>query len=184
MNRAIDRLADDLRLPALRPLVRHWLALFRARGSIPVLSDLDPLQFAASMRHAWIIDADADGGFRFRLSGEALIEWYGFSLKGKRYEDVFPPITLPSVIESTRRVLREPAAVYQAMTARMPDWSEPAALERIGLPLCAADGQIVHMLGATVFEQRVYNGKGSIDTAINTEYWYGLPGAAGGAALP
>lgn len=182
MNRAIDRLADDLRLPALRPLVRHWLALFHARGSIPLLSNLDPLQFAASMRHAWIIDVDADGGFRFRLSGEALIEWYGFNLKGKRYEEVFPAVTLPGVVESTRRVLREPAAVYQAMTARMPDWSEPAALERIGLPLCATDGRIAHMLGATLFERHVYNGKGSIDTAINTEYWYAIPGAAAGTA--
>jgi hypothetical protein len=170
----VDRMIDALRLPTLRPLVRHWLDLYRARGDVPRLRDLDPLQFAPSMRHAWIIDAEADGGFRFHLSGEELAEWYGFGLKGKRYEEVFPAITLPEVSEGTRRVLHEPAAVYQSMTARMPDWSEPAPYERIGLPLRGADGRIAHMLGATLFERRVYNGKGSIGTAKGTEYWYAV----------
>ena len=171
-------MVDDLRLPSLRPLVQHWLALYRASGTVPALQDLDALHFAPSMRHAWIIDAEADGGFRFRLSGEALIEWYGFNLKGKRYDEVFPAVTLPSVIAGSRRVMGDPAGVYQWMTARMPDWSEPAALERIGLPLRGADGKITHMLGATLFERRVYNGKGSIDTMIETEYWYALPDLA------
>lgn len=167
-----------MRLPPLRPLVQHWLALSRAAGGIPYLRDLDPLQFPASMRHAWIIDAESDGTLRFRLSGETLIEWYGFNLKGKRYDEVFPAVTLPSVIAGSRRVMGDPAGVYQWMTARMPDWSEPAALERIGLPLRGADGRITHMLGATLFERRVYNGKGSIDTTIETEYWYALPDLA------
>jgi hypothetical protein len=176
---AIDRMVDDLRLQPLRPLVQHWLALYRASGTVPALQDLDALHFAPSMRHAWIIDAEADGGFRFRLSGEALSEWYGFSLKGKRYEEVFPAVTLPSVSASTHRVLNTPAGVYQSMTARMPDWTEPARYERMGLPLRNSSGSIVHMLGATLFEKPpAYNGKGSIDTALDTEYWYDIPDLA------
>lgn len=172
---AIDRMVDDLRLQPLRPLVQHWLALYRASGAVPALHDLDALQFAPSMRHAWIIDAEADGNFRFRLSGEALSEWYGFSLKGKRYEEVFPAVTLPSVSAATLRVLQTPAGVYQSMTARMPDWTEPARYERIGLPLRNSSGGIAHMLGATLFEKPpAYNGKGSIDTALDTEYWYDI----------
>lgn len=165
---------EDLRLVPLRPLVQHWLDLYHRDAAIPKLRDLDPLRFAASMRHAWIIDAEPGDILRFRLSGEALIEWYGFNLKGRRYDEVFPPVTLPEVTDKTWRVLHGPSAVYQFMTARMPDWIEPAAFERIGLPLATAEGEIAHMLGATLFEQRVYNGKGSVDTAPGHEYWYDL----------
>jgi hypothetical protein len=181
MSRPVTLIADDLRLPGLRPLVTHWLALLQRDGRVPRLRDLDPLAFAPSMRHAWIIDAEDDGGFRFRLSGEALIEWYGVNLKGKRYDEVFPAVTLAEVVPQSRRVLDTPAAVYQERTARMPDWTEPAAFERIGLPLADADGRVRHLLGATLFAERVYNGKGSIDTAPLREYWYDLPpaGAAG-----
>jgi hypothetical protein len=172
----VERMIDVLRQPPLRPLVQHWLALYRAQGMVPALRDLDPLHFGPSMRYAWIITAEADGGFRFHLSGEALIEWYGFSLKGKRYEQVFPAVTLPGVTEGTQRVLSEPAAVHQTMTARMPDWTEPAPYERIGLPLRGNDdGRIVHMLGGTLFETRIHNGKGNLDTAMGTEQWYAMP---------
>lgn len=173
---AIDRMVEDLRLKPLRPLVQHWLALYRSQGAVPALRDLDAVQFAPSMRYAWVIDVEPDGGFRFRLSGESLIEWYGFSLKGKRYEDVFPAVTLPGVSAGTHRVLTAPAGVYQSMTARMPDWTEPARYERIGLPLRDGSGRIAHMLGATLFEKPpAHNGKGSIDTALDTEYWYDIP---------
>ncbi len=169
-------MVEDLRLKPLRPLVQHWLALYRSQGVVPALRDLDAVQFAPSMRYAWVIDVEPDGGFRFRLSGESLIEWYGFSLKGKRYEDVFPAVTLPGVSAGTHRVLNTPAGVYQSMTARMPDWTEPARYERIGLPLRDGSGRVAHMLGATLFEKPpAHNGKGSIDTALDTEYWYDIP---------
>jgi hypothetical protein len=42
-----------------------------------------------------------------------------------------------------------------------------------------SSGRIAHMLGATLFEKPpAYNGKGSIDTALDTEHWYEIPDLA------
>ena len=185
MNRPLDIMDADVPPGPLRSLVRHWLDLVRqADGRVPSLRAVDPLQFAPALQDAWIVDAGADGRFRFRLCGETLAEWYGFSLRGRCYEEVFDARSLAEVTAQTRDVLDGPMALYQRMLAVMPDRSDPVGFGRVALPLAGEDGDIRHMLGATRFDEMVYNGRGSIAHHPEMEHRYLVPALAGAVSIP
>lgn len=185
MNRPIDRIGDDVPPGPLQVLVRHWLDLYhRAGGRVPALRAVDALQFGPALKDAWIIDAGADGRFRFRLCGETLADWYGFNPRGRAYEEVFHAQALPQVIAQTRMVLDRPMAMFQRQSAVIADRSAPAGFCRVGLPLADAEGRVRHMLGATRFDEVVFNGRGSIATWPEFECGYVIPplAATGNAA--
>lgn len=179
MDLSIHRIGDDVPAGSLQVLVRHWLDLYhQAGGQVPSLRALDPLCFGAALSDVWIVDAVEDGRFRMRLSGETLADWYGASLRGRYYEDIFNPQSLPGVTVMTRAVMERPLAVYQRMTAEIADRSEPAGFCRVGLPLTGANGRICHMLGATQFDTPVINGRGSIATRPEIERLYAIAAPA------
>ncbi len=186
VNRPLDTLLSDLRLPGHRALAAHWLALHDAAGRrIPALSSIDPLQFAPALKDAWIVDAEEDGRFRMRLGGETLTDWYGFSTRGRLYEEMFGPAALPLVTEQTRRVLQTPCIGYHRVHPEIAerDHTVPAAFERLALPLTDAEGRIRHMIGATRFIGRTdpdaaAGAAGSSD-AEEVAFWYPLPASIG-----
>lgn len=177
MDRALDTLLQDLQLPGHRAVAEHWLGLYRAAGRIPALGDIDALQFPKALAEAWIVDAETDGRFRIRLMGESLVQWYGRSVKGLYYEDLFSPAILPVVTEQSRLVIDRPCIGYHRMQTTIPDWRLPAAFERLALPLLAGDGRVGHILGATLFHDRdsVTHGRGGLSTLMEADYWYPLP---------
>jgi hypothetical protein len=176
MDRSLDLLLQDLQLPGHRALAEHWLGLQRAAGGIPPLAAVDPLQFAKALADAWIVDAEADGRFRIRLMGETLVQWYGRSMKGLYYDDMFSAAILPVVTEQSRQVIDRPCIGYHRMRTTIPDWTVPAAFERLALPLLGADGQVGHILGATLFHDRasLAHGRGGASTSLDVDYWYPL----------
>src|SRR3546814_6888157 len=106
MNLSLNSLCDDVPAGALQALTQHWLDLFRQAGrQVPRLRAVDPLRFAAALKDAWIVDAGEDGRFRFRLCGETLVEWYGFSPKGRSFEEVINPPSLATAVAQARDVM-------------------------------------------------------------------------------
>lgn len=178
MSRPVNQIIEDAGHPGLKQLARHWLALYERDGRIPHLHDVDPLHFPTLMKDVWIIDAGSDGEFRFRLSGETLVEWYGCNLKGRSFAEVCGPVMAPVLTGFATRVVQEPAATLHRMHSVIPGSPLPAGFERLGLPLRGASGRVQHLIGATVFDDRYYNGRGAVSTALDTEHWYDIPGSA------
>ena len=175
MDRDLGDLLTDLRLPGHRQMAQHWLDLHaRAGQRLPALADLDPTQFPKALNDSWIVDVTDDGRFRMRLSGEGLTRWYGFNPKGRYYEDIFPAAVLPVVTAQSHRVLNGPCIGYHHMHSTIPDWTVPAAFERLALPLADAEGRCRHILGATLFQGQSDLGRGPAATFMDAEYWYPL----------
>lgn len=148
---------------------------------MPRLRAVDPLRFATALKDTWIVDAADDGHFRFRLCGETLADWYGFSLRGRSFEEILSPASLAATVAQARDVVGRPLALYHRMVALIPDCSQPASFSRVALPLTDDDGRIRHMLGATSFDTPVINGRGSIATRPELERRYDIPALASAA---
>lgn len=178
MDRALSDLLTDLRLPGHRQMAQHWLELYeRAGRRVPALADLDAMQFPRALNDSWIVDATDDGRFRMRLAGEGLSRWYGFNPKGRHYEEFFPPAVLPVVSAQSRHVLEGPYIGYHHMHSTIPEWTVPAAFERLALPLADADGRCRHILGATLFHGHNDLGRGPEATFVDADHWYAVSAA-------
>ena len=177
MIRTLDTLPADLRATNHRSVAEHWLDLYRRHDDIPPLSALDPLHFPRALVDAWIVDAEDDGRFRILVAGETLVRWYGRNPKGLYFEDIFSPAMLPVVIRQSRQVVQTPCILYHQMQTTIPDWSVPAAFDRVAFPLRDAVGHIRHILGATVFANDPSLGRGGESTRIGVEYQYEIPAA-------
>jgi hypothetical protein len=167
MDRPLDSLINDLQLPSHRAVAGHWLGLYARDHAIPVLADIDPLQFPRALADAWIVDATDDGHFCFRLMGENLVAWYGRNPKGQYYEDLFPPMLLPLLTAQSRRVIDQPCAGYHRVHTKIPEWTAPRCFERLTFPLRDSDGRRRHILGISVF-----NLEPEGDSAPDIDYWY------------
>jgi hypothetical protein len=178
LDRPLSSLLQDLRLPGHRQMAEHWLDLYgRAGHRLPALGDLDATRFPKALNDSWIVDAEDDGRFRMRLAGEGLVQWYGFNPKGRYYEDIFPATVLPVVTAQSRRVLQGPCIGYHHMHSTIPDWTVPAAFERLALPLADAQGRCRHILGATLFKGQNDLGRGVEATFVDADHWYSLTAA-------
>lgn len=178
MDRPLNALLSDLRLPGHLQLAEHWLELYQNHGHrVPSLSTLDPIRFPKALADSWIVDAEDGDRFRIRLSGETLVSWYGFNPKGRYYEELFAPAILPVVTEQSRRVVADPAICYHRMHTTIPDWTVPAFFERLALPLADAEGRVRHLVGATLFLGEADHGKGGKAAVVDADYWYAVSAA-------
>ncbi|MFP3325811.1 PAS domain-containing protein, partial [Planococcus sp. SIMBA_160] len=83
----------------------------------------------------WLIEHEpADDAFRYRLAGESINATFGFSLRGKRLDEVAEPHILATVRARFLHVLNTPGAVHATgrVYARTGRYREG---ERIVLPL-------------------------------------------------
>ncbi|MCW0233912.1 MAG: PAS domain-containing protein [Ferrovibrio sp.] len=173
MDRPLSSLLETLTLPGHRAATQHWLALYRAGDNrVPMLHDLDPLQFSAALPDIWIVDLDPDGRFRFHLLGQNMIDWHGSNPKGLSFEDIYTPEMLPVVTAMVRRVIEQPAVVYQKAQSVTRNRSLPVPIERIALPLADAEGRVRHLFGVTVFMTRDGHGSGPLRTELQVDDWY------------
>jgi hypothetical protein len=181
MVRPLSSLIEDLQQPALKALADHWTTLYEQRGAIPALHDVDPLCFPRVLKDVWIFSATRNGEFRVRLSGESFTEWYGFNPMGHTLSEVCSPEVLPVLRELAQQVTATPCVILQRMTSVMPGWFQAASFDRLGLPLADDDGVIRHLIGATVFDTRYFNGKGAASTRKLSETVYAIhPGVTDG----
>lgn len=171
MDRPLENLLDDLDLPGHRAVAEHWLGLYARAGTVPSLAEIDPLHFHRALPDAWIVDATADGRFRFRLMGETLVQWYGRNPKGLSYQDLFPADVVPVLEEQSQMVLRRPCAGFQRVHTDVPTGSHmPRSFERLTFPLRdKANEKILHILGNSIFN------RAAGDPAPEREYWYPIP---------
>jgi hypothetical protein len=183
-DRPLSQLLQDVELPGHVALAQHWLDLYARHGRIPRLADIDPTQFPKALADVWMVDAESDGRFRVRLTGQTLVTWYGRSPKGLYYEELFGPEILPVVVAQANRVLHGRSIGLHQMNTTVPDWSIPASFRRLAMPLADGEGRLRHMIGATLFSNDSHHeashGKGGIATQMQHELWYAIPAQGSG----
>jgi hypothetical protein len=136
--------------PALRDVARHW-GDARAGRAMPGWSHIDPAAIARHLPMIWSWRYDrATDTFSGRLSGEAINEAFGKSLRGARMEEFFAPGQYERIFERHRRVVTEPCFAHGigAVFIHADRYGEG---ERIILPL-AEDGVTGDgIIGATLY---------------------------------
>lgn len=178
-QRPFDALPDDIALPSHRLMVRHWLDLFAAGGNrIPCFRALDPLQFFAALSDIWIVQLRDDGHLYFHLVGQSLVDWYGYSPKGKSMEEVYPPAMVPLINALSEGILGKPGIYYQKAFSVTPHWSVAIPMERIGMPLTDEQGRLRFVAGVTTFLDRNGGGSGAVTSHVAQEWWYQIAQAA------
>ncbi|MEK9970131.1 MAG: PAS domain-containing protein [Ferrovibrio sp.] len=180
----LDAIVASLEGQPLHALVAHWVDLFKQRDAIPRRKDLDPLQFPRLLKHAWIFDAEPDGDIRVSLAGETFTDWYGFNPMGRSLRDICRPSVLEVIEDFVRRIVDTPAILLHSVQSVMPNWDEPAGFIRIGLPLAGAGGTVCHVLGATLFDKRYFNGLGAVSSSVTKETSYRIHGFTAAAQSP
>jgi hypothetical protein len=80
--------AVDLGDERLRALLAYWSALPRERDGLPDLAAVDPVAMGPSVGYAMLLEALADGDFRYLLYGTRIAERAGFDMTGKRTSEV------------------------------------------------------------------------------------------------
>lgn len=152
MSYDFNTLLDDMKLPAHRALVAHWLDLYAAAGSrIPPLHGIDPLNLGRHLPDICILNHEGGNVFRFRLSGGNVNEFYGQDVRQKNLGDLVESPTRERLLDMAHAILHLPAAVLHGLSSMQPQWNYSVALQRISLPLADADGVPRHIISATVF---------------------------------
>lgn len=175
-ERPLDSLLDDVALPSHRLMVQHWFDLYAAAGNrIPAFRALDPLRFPSALSDIWIVEWRDDGHLYFNLVGQNLVDWYGYSPKGKSMEEVYPPVMVPLINALSHNILGKPAIYYQKAFSLTPNWSVEIPMERIGLPLTDEQGRLRFVAGITTLLDRHGHGSGPVTSHVAQEWWYPVP---------
>lgn len=136
--------------PELRSIALHWNA---ARGSrrMPGWKDIDPAAIAPHLRLVWSWKYDAASDtFTGRLAGDAIVEAFGESLRGKVMQDFFRGRQFERMFTRHKRVINEPALAHGTGPVFQHAGRQGHG-ERIIMPL-ASDG--IHgdgIFGATIY---------------------------------
>lgn len=175
-ERPFDALLDDIALPSHRLIAQHWLDLYAAAGNrVPCIRALDPLQIPAALSDIWIVEWRDDGRLYFHLVGQNLVDWYGYSPKGKSMEEVYPPAMVPLINALSHEVLGRPALCYQSAYSLTPNWSVPIPMERLAMPMTDEQGRLRWAAGITTLFDRHGHGSGPVSSRVAQQSWYRVP---------
>ena len=134
----------------LRAVALHWNAVRGARR-MPGWKDIDPAVIAPYLRLVWSWKYDgASDTFTGRLAGDAIVEAFGESLRGKPMDEFFRGRQYERIFARHKRVVAEPAFAHGSGPVFIHAGRHGRG-ERIIMPL-AADG--VHgdgIFGATIY---------------------------------
>ena len=76
--------------PILSSLWRYWDAK-RGRRQMPLRRDIEPAEIPRLLPHLQLVDRIAGKGFRYRLTGSAIAQGYGFDGTGKFTQEILTP---------------------------------------------------------------------------------------------
>ena len=128
----------------LRQLIAYW---FDKRGArtLPALGDIDPTEIPLLLGQIWLCDCPADSGrFRYRLAGEKINAFWGYSIAGKHLDEIVPPDRLASATEKFRMACELPAILHDRVCLSLTEEITQTG-EHLILPL-SDDGVRVNLL--------------------------------------
>jgi hypothetical protein len=135
---------DAPRDPVLVALHAYWLRKCGGRR-MPSRADIDPAEFREHLPHVIMYDVDADGGFRIRLVGEAVVAFIGHNFTGRDAATGLEPDAAATMRSILRAVAEGGTPRFRAGKAWW--WREKAYrdFEACFLPL-APDARTVNII--------------------------------------
>jgi hypothetical protein len=129
--------------PILSSLWRYWDAK-RGRRRMPLRREIEPTEIPRLLPYVQLVDRVEGKGFRYRLTGSAIAQGYGFDATGKFTQEMLAPARhkvasghYALVYDTGRPLFARNRYVKRGLTLVM--------ISRIILPL-SLDGQSVGML--------------------------------------
>jgi hypothetical protein len=128
--------------PRLRQLLAFWDAKRGARP-MPGYAAIDAIELWAWLGNLILIEVTAVGGFRYRVYGTGLAEYYGRDLTGKT-TDVLRPDVRALVCQEYAEVCQTARPLLVTHRRRVRD--QPMVVEKLILPFAADDHTVARLL--------------------------------------
>lgn len=148
--------------PSLRLLLRQWALWRDAEGRPPARSRIDPGLLKPCLPDMWLFRL-MEGGKDLvcTLAGENIREAWGFSIIGKRPEELWGETAGRVARSRMARAAKRPALIH-GLTGILPDGTEGKAAERLILPLVDDAAAPWGALGITCFRFNPIQDRGRI----------------------
>ena len=129
--------------PILSSLWRYW-DMKRGRRRMPLRREIEPGEIPRLLPHLQLVERIEGKGFRYRLTGSATVQGYGFDPTGKFTHEILPPPRHRIASRHYSIVFDSGRALF-ARNSYVKDSYQMVIISRIILPL-SLDGEGVGML--------------------------------------
>lgn len=141
------RLAD----PVLAKMLDHWCGMKAQAHGTPRRGALDPSAIPALLRHLQIHQREANGRFRCRLSGTAIVQQLGRDATGAYLDEAIRPEAVAGRTRIFNRALETGMPVAYSGVMEVPG-KGMKAYQRLLLPLADAQGKPSFVLSVMAFK--------------------------------
>ena len=141
-NYRLTRNKTEMIHSEIRALYSYWEAL-RGQRPCPYRAEVDPRDMTGDARHLFLLEDLGDGNIRFRLAGTALLDAFGFDLRGMSLRSIMEGKARESLVALVAETLSEPGIGYARLLA--PDGVQ--VWEIVLLPLRSDFGQVDRLIG-------------------------------------
>jgi hypothetical protein len=138
----LPRNSNDMIHSEIRALYNYWERL-RADRPCPYRAEVDPRDMTCGARHLFVLEDVGQGNLRFRLAGTALIDAFGYELRGMSARSIMEGKARESFVALVAETLAEPGVGYARLHA--PDGV--TVWEVVLLPLRGNFGEIDRLIG-------------------------------------
>jgi hypothetical protein len=138
----LSRSSNEMIHSEIRALYSYWERL-RAGRPCPYRAEVDPRDMTGDARHLFVLENLGEGNLRFRLAGTALIDAFGYELRGMSVRSIMAGRARESFVALVAETLAEPGVGYARLHA--PDGK--TVWEVVLLPLRGNFGQIDRLIG-------------------------------------
>jgi len=138
----LSRNSNEMIHSEIRALYNYWERL-RADRPCPYRAEVDPKNMTGDARHLFMLEDLGQGNLRFRLAGTALLDAFGYDLRGMSARSIMAGKARESFVALIAETLAEPGIGYARLHA--PDGV--TVWEVVLLPLRDNFGQIRRLIG-------------------------------------
>ncbi|MHA1527661.1 MAG: PAS domain-containing protein [Alphaproteobacteria bacterium] len=138
----LSRNSNEMIHSEIRALYNYWERL-RAGRPCPYRAEVDPRDMEGDAQNLFVLEDLGQGNLRFRLAGTALVDAFGYELRGMSARSVMEGKARESFVALIAETLAEPGVGYARLLApdRVTVW------EVVLLPLRGNFGEIDRLIG-------------------------------------
>ena len=134
----------------------YWIGVWQRCGRMPRRSDIDPIDIPKLLPNVWMVDYEQAGGrYRYRLIGTAVTRAWDGDITGRYLDEEIPNLAETPLGRELAMVVNAGRAVWRRAE---PTWTpapqDVVGIERLALPLAAADGAVAMVLCVSVYRRR------------------------------
>jgi hypothetical protein len=138
----LARRSDEMIHSEIRALYNYWDGL-RAGRPCPYRAEVDPRDMTCDARHLFLLEDMGEGNPRFRLAGTALLDAFGYDLRGMSARSIMSGQARESFVALIEETMAETGIGYGRLLA--PDLE--TVWEVLLLPLRGNFGSVDRLIG-------------------------------------